>query len=178
MRKLNPWVAAGLIMCMFAWVGCDDDDDITTVPDMQATTAATTTGLAGTVMHPDGVTPVGLALVTATMGASVGKAGNVLTTYTAADGTWALAQATSGTYTVTAVKGAFQATVTLTAGSGVVTAVLQVTVPASAIGVVPGSYDDIGAILTSLGYSFTTLSVSDLSDATKLANLSRTRESG
>jgi hypothetical protein len=46
--------------------------------------------------------------------------------------------------------------------------ILALDIDKSKIGVVPGLYDDIGSILTDLGYEFTTLTDAELADSTKL----------
>jgi hypothetical protein len=126
-------------------------------------------GIQGTVTYKDGTTPVAGATVTATT--TVTR--EVYTTTSGNDGKFSFPNAVDGNYDVTADKGSFHAAanVTVTDGKSTGAITLELDIDESKIGVVPGWYDDIGAILTALGYDYTTLTDADLADSSKLAPL-------
>ncbi|UCE27972.1 MAG: carboxypeptidase regulatory-like domain-containing protein [Candidatus Coatesbacteria bacterium] len=138
------------------FVGCGDGD----------TGPGTIDGIQGTVTYKDGTTPVAGATVTAT--STVMEA--TFTTTSGSDGSFKFSSVPDDDYTVTAVKGAFRAQGNITVSDGKTTAAmtLALDIDESKVGVVPGSYDDIGAILTDLGYGFTTLTDANLADSSNL----------
>jgi len=158
MRKILLVVGFGICAASFVIVGCSDS----------GTSASEVDGIAGTVTYKDGTTPVAGATVVATTGTKA-----TYTTTSGNDGSFAFPDAADGTYAVTADKGAFHAegTVTVTNGKSASALTMKLDLPAAQIGVVEGSYDNIEDILTSLGYSYTTLDDSDLADSTNLAPL-------
>lgn len=155
MKRILVFALIALIGLTVLWLGCEGEG------------TGQVDGIAGTVTYQDGVTPVFGATVTATSTSAM------CATYTATsgyDGKFTMTGVADGTYQVTADKGPFHAEgqVTVSGGKSPGGMVLMLDVDPSMIGVVPGSYDDIGAILDDLGYEYTTLYDSDLADSSKL----------
>ncbi|MCP4229769.1 MAG: hypothetical protein GY771_06435 [bacterium] len=155
MRRILAIVAAALCVISLSVISCSDS----------GTGATEIDGIAGTVTYLDGITPVAGATVVATTDTKA-----TYTTTSGNDGSFGFPNAADGTYTVTADKGSFHAegTVTVSGGKSGGAITLKLDIAASKIGVVPGSYDSIEDILTDLGYSYTTLSDSDLADSSSL----------
>lgn len=101
----------------------------------------------GYVYAPDKVTPI--------IGATVTAEGTGRTTTTDKQGAYALTGVPVGKRKIIAVKGSYRAETTVTVTKGQTTTVKQLTLdPIGKIGVVEGSYDDVGAVLESLGISY------------------------
>jgi len=126
-------------------------------------------GIQGTVTYKDGTTPVAGATVTATSTLLRAE----FTTNSGDDGEFSFTGIPDGGYHVTAEKSSFraEADVTVTNGRSSAAITMALDIDASKLGVVPGSYDDMGAILSDLGYGYTTLTDADLADASNLAPL-------
>jgi len=138
------------------FIGCGDE----------GTGPGNVDGIQGTVTYKDGTTPVAGATVTAT--STLMEA--TFATDSGNDGGFKFSDVPDGDYRVTADKGSFHAEGNITVSGGKTTAamLLALDIDESKIGVVPGVFDDIGSILTDLGYEFTTLTDADLADSTKL----------
>jgi hypothetical protein len=122
-------------------------------------------GIVGTVTHKDGRTPIFGATVTAES-----ESGEIYTTESAADGTFAFPDLEDGIYTLTSVKGAFKGKETTVEVKDGRTMERQ-KIPAGAkvkIKVVPGDYDKIGLIINRLGYDYDELTDDDLADFSAL----------
>lgn len=155
MKRILVFALIALIGLTVLWLGCEGEG------------TGQVDGIAGTVTYQDGVTPVFGATVTATSTSAM------CVTYTATsgyDGKFTMTGVVDGTYQVTADKGPFHAEgqVTVSGGKSPGGMVLMLDVDPSMIGVVPGSFDDIGAILDDLGYEYTTLYDADLADSSNL----------
>lgn len=101
----------------------------------------------GYVFAPDQVTPI--------IGATVTAEGTGRTTATNAQGAYTLTKVPVGTRKIIAVKGSFRAETTVTVTKGQTTTAESLALdPIGQIGVVEGSYDDIGEVLTSLGVTY------------------------
>jgi len=154
MKRILFYSLAGLMIFAVSWFACDGDGGVQV------------DGIGGTVTYKDGTTPVYGATVTAISTTALSA------TYTATsgyDGKFSMPTVADGTYNVTADKGPFhtQGEVTVSGGKSMALT-MALDLSADKIGVVPGLYDDIGAILTDLGYAYTTLSDSDLADSGNL----------
>jgi hypothetical protein len=95
------------------------------------------------------------------------------TTNSGNDGSFKFSDVPDGDYRVTANKGSIhaEANVTITNGKSAGAITLELDIDESKIGVVPGSFDDIGVILTALGYDYTTLTDADLVNSSNFAPL-------
>lgn len=155
MRKRIPWFVIAFLFIP-AYLACDSDES--------NGNGGANDGIAGIVTYMDGETPVINAVITMTSNEGT------YTTTSGPDGRFHQTGVTDGEYTVTADKGAFHAEsgITVYGGKSGGDLSLFLELPAVSIGVVPGSFDDIGSILTGLGYSYTGL---DDSDLTSWANL-------
>ncbi len=126
--------------------------------------------LSGYVYAADGETPIAGALVELTYDG--GANADYLTTSDSAGRFTFTDELPEGSATLTAAKGGFQATASVNVPDDFANDVeLELDTDASAIGVVPGSYDEIEAILDDLGYGFTTLDDADLADWSTFADL-------
>jgi hypothetical protein len=158
--KLLP----AIIFVVTVFIGCGDDG--TTGPGDGDDGNGEIDGIAGTVTYKDGTTPVAGATVTAMTTLTE----ETYTTTSGNDGKFSFPNAVDGNYIVTADKGAFHAegNVTVTNGKSAGAITLKLDIDESKIGVVPGVFDDIGAILTALGYDYTTLYDAELADSSNL----------
>ncbi|HDM43282.1 MAG TPA: carboxypeptidase regulatory-like domain-containing protein [Firmicutes bacterium] len=123
--------------------------------------------VSGTITAPDGETPVAGATVTITD--EGGQLGVVLlerSTQSQSDGTYSFSDIPDGEYTVMADKGHFHGEITIEVTNGNVQGDtdVEVDIDPTKVAVVPGIFDDIGAILTDMGIGFTTIYDSDLVD--------------
>lgn len=145
-----------LFLTAALFVGCGDE----------GTGPGEVDGIQGTVTYNDGTTPVAGATVSAT--STLMEA--TFTTNSGDDGSFKFSDVPDGDYRVTADKGAFHAegNITVSGGKSAGAMTLALDIDKSKIGVVLGLYDDMGSILTDLGYEFTTLADADLADSTKL----------
>lgn len=118
----------------------------------------------GKVTAADGVTPVALASVYAE---SKGQASAVTS---GTDGSYTLTQVPAGTQVIVAVKGNFRATTQVSVKAGATTAApVAKLAPQGKLGFVAGSFDDIQAIIRTMGYSADSLASTALASATTLA---------
>lgn len=155
MKRILVFALTALIGLTVLWLGCEGEG------------TGQVDGIAGTVTYQDGVTPVFGAMVIATSTSAM------CVTYIATsgyDGKFTMTGVADATYQVTADKGPFHAEgqVTVSGGKSPGGMVLELDVDPTMIGVVPGSFDDIGAILDDLGYEYTTLYDADLADSSNL----------
>lgn len=125
--------------------------------------------ITGTILAANSTTPIsGCTISTDPITSTSKRISTKATTTTASDGSFSIT-ATSGISTIYAKKGSFAKTITVSNSTsdvalGDVSIGTSDTVPSMAV--VPGSYDSIEDIITTLGYTYTTISESDLANST------------
>lgn len=124
-----------------------------------------TATVTGYVMAPNGKDPV--------VGATVSVKGKGISTTTNGAGQYTLTNVPTGNQTLLAVKGNFKAEVAVNVGNaGVTVEAPAAKLTTKKIGVVTGSFDDIGAVLESLGLAYTEIGTHVLSEETDLDDYS------
>jgi len=120
----------------------------------------------GKITGPDGQTPVAGANV------SITSQGSDIVLYekntqSSPDGKYTFEKVPDGDYILTAEKGHFYGEITIKVSNGNVEGEtdIEVSIDADKIAVVPGSYDDIGAILDDMGIGYTEITDADLEDS-------------
>jgi len=124
----------------------------------------------GTVTTADGITPIGDALVevegTSAYGASTSIGRTPISTRSAANGSYTLQNVPAGPQVIVATRGAFQARVNVTVVSNqTVAAPKAPLVSTGKLAFVPGSFDKIQNVVTSLGNAIDELDVTDLANS-------------
>lgn len=136
---MKKFYLAIIMIMVFTLVGCGGGGG-----------GGTTTGggtVTGSVYAPDNITPI--------VGATVSVQGTARSTTTNAEGKYTLTGVPTGSQTIIAIKGSYRAEISVTVTEGETVTAQQISlVPIGKIGVVEGSYDDISAILTTLGVTY------------------------